>query len=114
MSRAAAGFFALASAIGFLMYLSQQDSLVVAYFTTTFVGLLLFATYPRKALAVAGFRASLLVIAVLAITVTMPMMYRDINLVNAPDYGGFILRSLECGIFALMALEPFVGTRSAV
>jgi hypothetical protein len=113
IARAAAAFFAFSSVIGFVMYLDHQDSLAIAYLITTLVALVLFAAYPRKALTSSGFRVLLPLLAVLATATTIPLMYRDVTLVNAPDYGGLVLRSLECGIFALMAWEPFVCGRSA-
>jgi hypothetical protein len=114
VARAAAAFFALVSALGFLWFLGYHDSLTIAYFMTTVVALIAFAVLPRRFLASTRIGTLVTIVAVAAVATTIPQMYRDLTLINGPDHPAFVLRGVVCAIFLLMGLEALTWTRLKV
>ena len=111
LARLAAGALAAVSALGFVMFLGSHDRQTLVYFVVTLVALTVFATYARRALAWAGVRALVTLAAVAGLITTGLQMQRDLRLVNGPDYGALFLRTVECGVFVVMAAEAVLRGR---
>ena len=111
LARAISVYFIFIGVLGLLWFRGSHDALTQLYLVASILALLVFAAYPRKLLVSPRVRVLIAVVAGAGIIATVPQMYRDLTLVNGPDYGPFWVRALQCVVLAVMASEAIAWPR---
>ena len=111
LSRSFAFFFLLISVLGYLWFLGSFDIWSNAYFFSTFFALSIAVFIPRHLYSSNSFRNGSKITYIIATIFTVPMIIKDIHLINGPDYPAALMRSTEIIIFIIMFYETATASR---